>query len=142
MANRYLVFFLLGVMVSCKQGAAEKHQHEISDSSTETDQPGSKPAWKITGTEPFWNIFIREDTILYSRLNENIDTVYFTNHHFSDQDSLVEFHLTDPQGLEGSLVIRRGASPCSDGMSDRDYAYSATFIYKNETLAGCAELIP
>jgi uncharacterized membrane protein len=136
----FLIMLFSATLFACKQSTSPEHQHDTTVTTDETVK--TQPSWKITGTEPFWNIFIRQDTILYTRLNDNIDSVYFTKHHFSDQDSVVEFHLTDPQGQEGSLVLRRGVSPCSDGMSDREYAYSAKFTYKKEILAGCAELIP
>ena len=33
--------------------------------------------WEIHGTEPFWNISLINNKMLFTKLNENIDTVYF-----------------------------------------------------------------
>lgn len=123
------------ILVSCKNNAG--NEHEIQEE-VRIEDAINKPVWKILGTEPFWNIYIHEDTVLYSRLNENTDTIYFENHHYSDRDSIIEFHLMDGNKKEAELVIRKEITPCSDGMSDNTYEYSATFAYGNEILRGCA----
>jgi uncharacterized membrane protein len=137
MKNIFLINMLLVVLVSCKQSAPEQNQHDITGNTAETDQ--TKTAWKITGTEPFWNIAMHGDTVLYTRLNEKIDSITFSIHHFSSQDSVFEYHLLDTKEREGNLVIRRGSAPCSDGMSDQVYEYRAKLHYVQETLIGCAE---
>ena len=135
MKNIFAYFILLMIFISCNNQAKEEVQNEEAEPVAEV--VAEKPTWKILGTEPFWNIHIHGDTVLYTRLNENIDSIYFVNHHYSDRDSIVEFHLMY-QEKEAGLTLRKSSTPCSDGMSDNQYAYSATFIYGKETLKGCA----
>jgi uncharacterized membrane protein len=93
--------------------------------------------WKITGTEPFWSIYIHKDTILFTKLNENIDSVYFKQEQFKVVESESDYVLTDAEKNNARLLIKQEA--CSDGMSDHTYPYSATFNYKGMELKGCAE---
>jgi uncharacterized membrane protein len=51
----------------------------------------------------------------------------------------MEFHLIDTKMNEYILNIQPDMTPCSDGMSDHIYEYSAAFYYQKETFKGCAE---
>jgi uncharacterized membrane protein len=93
--------------------------------------------WKITGTEPFWNIYMHNDTILFTMLNEKIDTVFFIQEGFTGVNTHSEYKLTDNEKNSATLIINGGK--CSDGMSDNVYEYSAIFTYKDKVLKGCAK---
>jgi uncharacterized membrane protein len=135
MRTGIILWFAWLACMSCKTKISEEH-HEVM---VMADSEG-KPVWEVYGNEPFWHLYIHEDTALYTRLNENIDSVYLAIHHYNLQDSVAEFHFTAPGVQEASLVMRREKVPCSDGMSDKEYAYSAVFMYKQEILKGCAEM--
>ena len=113
---------------------AEKEINQSTDSISEITKDGY---WKITGTEPFWSIYIHKDTILFTKLNENIDSVYFKQEQFKVVEPESDYVLTDAEKNNARLLIKQEA--CSDGMSDHTYPYSATFNYKGMELKGCAE---
>ncbi len=43
------------------------------------------------------------------------------------------------KGRTNNILIIKQVNACSDGMSDKNYSYSATFILGNRVLDGCAE---
>ena len=105
--------------------------------------PGSEPpretpkaSYRVVGTEPFWGVRVDGDAL-----------------HFTTLDDQVGKHLqatptSQPDGVrdEGSdgatgfrLDLQRGA--CSDGMSDKTYAFKAAVRYGQTDYSGCAESV-
>ncbi len=95
--------------------------------------------WRITGTEPFWNIYIHDDTFVYFRLNEKIDTVIFKLDNYIFEGDSITYWLSDPDKQTAKIYIFQSEQPCTDGMSDKSYSFHAKVLYKNEQLNGCAE---
>lgn len=86
----------------------------------------------LVGTEPFWNMAIEGDELVYST-PENADGVTIPVSRFSGNNGL---------GLNGTLegeALQVAVTPavCSDGMSDREYPYTATINLGDATLNGC-----
>lgn len=97
--------------------------------------------WKLTGTEPFWSIFIHGDSVKYITPENQIKGEQFiiasllTEQDAADETVVYEYTLNDPAASR--ITIRKEV--CSDGMSDKQYAYAATFDYGKLQLKGCAE---
>ncbi len=93
--------------------------------------------FEIRGTEPFWSIDISKRTIIFSTPNAKKQTFAYVvplSAIGRTPDSLRVYRLRG----DNTLIIKK-ASACSDGMSETEYPYSATFISGNRVLAGCAE---
>lgn len=114
----------------CKDSQEQKRMDSILQVKIHT-------VWKVLGTEPFWNINIYNDTFQFIMLKDDIDTVYFEIKQYIDTDSVIEYLLTDKKDSTLTLILKN--EKCSDGMSDNQYQYAATFKYKGLELKGCAE---
>ena len=97
--------------------------------------------WEIHGNEPFWSIKIINDKIIFTKLNENIDTVYFKVIDFLFIDNGISFELKDINNEKAFLNIFKRAEKVSDGMSDNLYNFSARLKYDDIELKGVAEKI-
>ncbi len=96
------------------------------------------PTVRVTGTEPFWNFTIKQDTFLFTFLTEKADSSYFTLDSFTQSENHIAYYLKDAQTVPAALKLMK-TGKCSDGMSDKIYPYEASFYYKRMTLNGCAE---
>lgn len=95
--------------------------------------------WEIHGTEPFWNVKILNNTILFTKLNDNIDTVYFYVNDFVFVDDGISVKLKDEKNKTAILNIIKKSIPITDGMSDKLYNYVARLKYEADELKGVAE---
>ncbi|MDB5228417.1 MAG: hypothetical protein JWN78_2610 [Bacteroidota bacterium] len=136
---RPAIFCLLMMFfIGCKPRAAK----EVSITEiirTAKVEEHKNVSWHITGTEPFWSMYIHNDTFIYSRLSEKIDTVYFKMDNYIFSGDSITYWLSDPDKQQAKINIFQSEKPCSDGMSDKAYSFHATALYKNERLNGCAE---
>jgi len=91
----------------------------------------------VIGTEPFWNVQIREGGVALTRPD-----------HSEVRNANPGVRLDGEQGVwdsngvkedEGRLVVRLTPGVCSDGMSDRVYRFFAEIWVDGETLKGCAD---
>jgi len=95
---------------------------------------GIGPDEKITlsGTEPFWNMTVEGEVLTYTT-PENLDGTTTSVTRFTGNNG-----LGFSGELEGkSLQIAITPGTCSDGMSDRDYPFTATIKLGDDTLFGC-----
>ena len=89
------------------------------------------------GNEPFWSVDIipTEQQIILKDLGEN--KVYQFPYQSANIGGGVHRFETS-NGVNDKLVIVIREEPCSDGMSDNTYLYSAEVIINGRTLKGCA----
>lgn len=106
------------------------------------EKPGDVPTFdgiaegeviSALGTEPFWSARI-EGTVLTYSTPENIDGTEIQIDRFAGNGGL---------GISGSLngsALQLAITPgdCTDGMSDRNYPYSATLSLGGGNMFGCA----
>lgn len=86
--------------------------------------------FKLVGTEPFWGLDITGDQLLLSRPDAPDVVAPRTN------------PVIDGPGavwISGALNVRLTPGACSDGMSDRRYAYTATVKAGEVSLNGCGD---
>jgi uncharacterized membrane protein len=97
--------------------------------------PSAYPAkLRLIGTEPFWSIDLDNDRLTYSSAAQpEKRTARIARSEAGGELRLTGSILTRP------ISARIVRATCSDGMSDRVYAYSAKVTYGDETLAGCAD---
>jgi uncharacterized membrane protein len=91
------------------------------------------------GTEPFWSITVSKSSIVYSSVDQPKQIFpYVTPLTASGRPAnLVRVYRLTGKG--NNILIIKQVNTCSDGMSDKNYSYSATFIQGNRVLDGCAE---
>jgi uncharacterized membrane protein len=96
--------------------------------------PWSPTGYALNGTEPFWGGSVTGTTIRYMTPQDQFGDV-------------VETRLAigaDRETYSGSwrgspFVLSLSQRPCSDGMSDRRYAFTAELRARGETRRGCAD---
>jgi len=116
---------------------AEKTETKDEPIKVETDSI----LFKCFGTEPFWSIEVRKSGILFSGEDS---TLFAFVEPISATARPVEYFMTyfleDQNGNKAQLVAKKGEDfPCSDGMSDNEYQYHVSFLYKNQMFEGCGE---
>ncbi|MBD2194436.1 hypothetical protein H6G08_01705 [Calothrix anomala FACHB-343] len=90
------------------------------------------------GTEPFWTITVSKRGIVYSSPDKPKQTFPYVTPLKADARPADLVRVYRLSGRGNNLLIIKQAN-CSDGMSDKNYAYSATVILGNRVLDGCAE---
>lgn len=95
---------------------------------------------KLIGTEPFWTLEIQPEggtghSAQYST-PENPAGQAFAITRFAGNNGLGFSGELDGQSVQAAIT----PGECSDGMSDRIYAFSATVSVGGETLFGCAAI--
>ena len=105
-------------------------------STAPADAPASAPSGpdfsgdlQLVGTEPFWGGRIQDDGLTLSRIGQ--PDVSAANTGVRVEGDVGTWGV-------GGLVFRLKLEPCSDGMSDRRYAYRAEVTINGEVLKGCA----
>jgi len=117
----------------------------MSESPQSTGAPmGKRPAgqenapllaWRAFGNEPFWNLRVDGDTLVFTTPDDQSGRT-FTGTHALQPDGGVHYEGKDG-GTVFSLDIARGE--CSDGMSDNVYELTAGFRYGDMDYKGCAD---
>ena len=95
--------------------------------------PGSGYDFKASGTEPFWWADISANSTTFTRPGDDgiIEKVYQTAQEEKDDMTVIK-------DAKGEFFITLKKEPCSDGMSDIVYTYSASVAVGAENLKGCA----
>lgn len=117
--------------------ACDPRAHDSPGAATPpADAPAPRPdaafdgEFKLVGTEPFWGLTIKGSQLSLDRL-EGPDVVAPRTAPVMEGQSAV--------WTSGTLIVRLTPGACSDGMSDRSYAYTATVRVDGETLNGCGD---
>jgi uncharacterized membrane protein len=92
-------------------------------------------AWRAFGNEPFWNVRVDGDTLVFTTPDDPSGRS-FPGTHALRPDGGVHYQGSDGQ-TAFSLDIAKGE--CSDGMSDNVYELTAEFRYGDMDYKGCAE---
>jgi len=88
-----------------------------------------------TGTEPFWSADVAAGSLRYSTPENPSGTAITVT---EAQDGIGMRYSGTLAKQTFDLLIQPGK--CSDGMSDKSYAYSAKLMIGTSTARGCAEL--
>ncbi|RCJ39217.1 hypothetical protein A6770_12310 [Nostoc minutum NIES-26] len=91
------------------------------------------------GTEPFWSITISKQGIVYSTPDVKKQTFPYVTPLKAQGRPADLVRVYRLRGRGNNILIIKKVSVCSDGMSDKNYPYSAILIRDNMVLEGCAE---
>jgi len=94
----------------------------------------SASGYALVGTEPFWGGTVSGTRVRYMTPERQFGDVVETQRTFGAGS---ETYRGSFHGRPFVLTLARG--PCSDGMSDRQHAFSATLEVGGETRRGCAD---
>jgi uncharacterized membrane protein len=97
-------------------------------------RPWSKSGYRLVGTEPFWGGTVEGSKILYmTPENQSGEPVAASASYAPERE-------TWRGALAGKpFVLTLSRAPCSDGMSDKVHAFTATLEVRGETRSGCAD---
>jgi uncharacterized membrane protein len=87
-------------------------------------------AFQLVGTEPFWGLSIKGGQLLLARPDQEDIAAPRTTPVMEGQAAVWR---------SGVMTVRLAPGDCSDGMSDRRYAYAATVTVGEATLSGCGD---
>ncbi|WGV27982.1 COG3650 family protein [Halotia branconii] len=109
-----------------------------SNSSIFVAETANNEEFIASGTEPFWSLTVSKKAIVYS--SPNVQKQIFSyvaplKAEARPADLLRVYRL---RGKGNNILIIKKTEICSDGMSDKEYPYSAIFILGNQVLEGCA----
>ncbi|HEX8571791.1 MAG TPA: hypothetical protein VF759_03465 [Allosphingosinicella sp.] len=96
--------------------------------------PWSASGYALNGTEPFWGGSVSGSTVTYMTPEDQFgDTVAVTAAYSPAQEVYSGALAGQP------FVLTLTAGPCSNGMSEHSFAFTATLQVKGETRQGCAD---
>lgn len=136
-----LLFFLvlIACTVSCKSG---KNQTVDNNPVKKFDEKTFDPYFKGLGTEPFWNIEVGTDFIVYKDIDNNLE-VFPVNNIEKAQDANIQLITAENNNHEIRLTLTQ--QECSDGMSDNTFSFKTKVEISGKdhplTLNGCGNYI-
>ena len=96
--------------------------------------PMSATGYALVGTEPFWGGTVTGTSVRYMVPERQFGDVVETRRSYGPGR---ETYSGSFRGRPFVLTLTR--APCSDGMSERPFAFSATLQVLGETRRGCAD---
>lgn len=105
---------------------------QISNDTQPFDGIAESETVTLLGTEPFWDFTITGTNATF-KSPEDLGGTVFAVSRFAGNNGLG--YSGELNGEPVQIAITPGA--CSDGMSDRDYPYTATINWGDRTLTGC-----
>ncbi|MDZ8183493.1 MAG: hypothetical protein RMX96_01345 [Nostoc sp. ChiSLP02] len=102
-------------------------------------QTASNEEFIARGTEPFWSVTVSKRGIVYSSPETKQQTFSYVAPLKAEGRPANLVRIYRLKGKGNNILIVKKVDACSDGMSDREYPYSAIFILGNQVLKGCAE---
>lgn len=146
--RRYLVLAAACALAACHPTAQDSQAPAPggarADGPAEPTEPASAPAapthavnadflgpMQANGTEPFWGVRVTDKELVLTRPDH--PEVRIPN-----PGPRMEGKSAVWAAPHGGLELTLTPGHCSDGMSDRDYPYTAVVVADGQTLSGCA----
>ena len=142
MKNIYfkILFVAFLGLVGCK--STQKVAIENGNNKIVFDEKTFDPYFKGIGTEPFWNIAIGTDFLIYQDIEGNRE-IFPVNQVLKAQDANIQLIQTKNSNYEIRATILE--QDCSDGMSDINFSNKITVELTGKStslsLNGCGDFI-
>lgn len=137
----FLVATSLSLLVGCTRPPEAPVVATNETSSTEIPTPISEPSapavpkLRVVGTEPFWGIDGDGNRLHFTTMEDQTGRWLEAEFDAMDDGRWQWAGQTDA----GKFVLDVARGECSDGMSDRRYAYTANFTIDQVEYRGCAD---
>ncbi|MEK9969488.1 MAG: hypothetical protein VW600_10150 [Ferrovibrio sp.] len=95
----------------------------------------AESGWRAFGNEPFWNLRIAGNDVVFDRLGELPQS--FTTRRPKTEGSRHLWSLDNAGGTQLEVTITEAA--CGDTMASRNYPYTAELRLQGRVYRGCAE---
>ncbi|MDF5707221.1 MAG: hypothetical protein PUP90_05945 [Nostoc sp. S4] len=119
--------------------ASSANESSITKNSLNVAQTVSSEEFIASGTEPFWNVTVTKRGIVYTSPDVQKQTFPYVAPLKAQARPADLVRVYRLKGKGNNILMIKKVDACSDGMSDREYPYSAIFILGNKVLEGCAE---
>jgi uncharacterized membrane protein len=129
--------FHLSVLVGL--GAIALAFHLNPANSAEAKPTERSEEFRVVGTEPFWGMSISKRGIVYSTPESRPRSFPYVAPMSAQGRPADVVRVYRLQSKPNTLLVINKVAICSDGMSDKQYPYSATLILDNTVRQGCAE---
>jgi uncharacterized membrane protein len=139
MRNLIYCVVLLGFSATLLIGNVSVVNNQVLSRSSTTLASIKTEEFISRGTEPFWNVTVSKNGIVYSSPDVKKQTFPYIAPMKAAGRPADLVRVYPLKGKTNSMLIIKKVSVCSDGMSDKEYPYSATVILGNTVLEGCAE---
>lgn len=118
----------LAILAGC--GPAPVEPADAPEPEAAPEEPAAfEGDFNAIGTEPFWALDIREGALVWNRMGEETRTLAADGPLISEDGA---------RWISDEVAVTLTQAECSDGMSDRNYAYTAVVEVGAEILRGCA----
>lgn len=127
----------LAIIVVAASCGGEPRRDIAVESAKAAAPPSTVEIYRLLGSEPFWGVAITPTEIRFTS-PENMDGIGFP---FTapDQEGTVRRYASSIASPEAHTIeITLEPKECSDGMSDKTYAFQATVKLDGRALSGCA----
>src|SRR5690554_204788 len=142
MKNTMIKSILFGfiILIGCK-GKQSIMDNETGESMVFVEK-NFDPYFKGLGTEPFWNIQIDNDFIVYKDI-DNVVEVFKINRIDKAQDANVQRIIANNE--ENNVLLTLVQQECSDGMSDHKFSFKVnmeiSYAEQSLVLKGCGDFV-
>ncbi|WP_138500805.1 COG3650 family protein [Nostoc sp. PA-18-2419] len=119
--------------------ASSANESSIIRNSLNVAETVSSEEFIANGTEPFWSVTVTKTGIVYTSPDVQKQTFPYVAPLKAQARPADLVRVYRLKGKGNNILIIKKVDTCSDGMSDRQYPYSAIFVLGNKVLEGCAE---
>lgn len=134
----YVTLLLFGASLLANSRSTA-NESSITSNSLVVAETTSSEEFIARGTEPFWSVTVSKKGIVYSSPDTKQQTFSYVAPLKAEARRADLVRVYRLQGKRNNILIIKKVDACSDGMSDKEYPYSAIFILGNKVLEGCAE---
>ncbi|MEM6475459.1 MAG: hypothetical protein AAF687_04770 [Pseudomonadota bacterium] len=122
----------VGICLALLIGSACSQDDQITRDTKPYDGIGESETVTLVGTEPFWTFVITGESAVYTS-PEDLEGTTITLSRFAGNNGISFSGELNDAPVE--IVVTPGE--CSDGMSDRNFPFTATIKWGERTLYGC-----
>ncbi|MDZ7966192.1 MAG: hypothetical protein RM368_14640 [Nostoc sp. DedSLP03] len=134
----YVTLLLFGTSLLANSPSTA-NESSITSNSLVVAETTSSEEFIARGTEPFWSVTVSKKGIVYSSPDTKQQTFSYVAPLKAEARPADLVRVYRLKGKSNNILIIKKVDACSDGMSDKEYPYSAIFILGNKVLEGCAE---
>lgn len=136
-------WWLVALVAACggepRDGAApDTTEPDVITAEDSLEEPPADPVFQLAGTEPLWGVRIDSAGLRFTTPEDPGGRIFAATRAVMHADTL-RWNSLDSSGTSIEVIVV--AAPCSDGMSDKAWAYTSRVVIATRSLSGCAERV-